>query len=181
MKNWIVLIITVILASSCSIQKRSFDVQTTVSIEYDFLKDELTDVAFKNSAIATEWWTGFNDPVMDSLIQKARKHNLDINTAVANFKAARAVLKQTKWDRLPTITANGEYSRTRMGENVFVPGANPTYSTYNASFDAFWEADLFGRVSNRIKRAYANQKQVLADMHGVYVSIFAEVYTAMVT
>ncbi|MGS2740429.1 efflux transporter outer membrane subunit [Sinomicrobium sp. M5D2P17] len=175
MKNWIVIIIVMLFVASCSVHKRSYNIKAPVSVEENFLENELADSAFKSAAIATQWWSGFNDPVMDTLIERARKHNLDINAAVANFKAARAMLKETKWDRLPTITSKGEYTRTRLGENVFVPGSNPTYSTYSASFDAFWEADLFGRVSNRIKGAYANQKQALADMQGVYISIFAEV------
>src|SRR5690606_29871888 len=113
--------------------------------------------------------------ILDTLIEKARKNNLDINAAVANFYASRAFLKETKLDRAPTVTANGSYTRTRSGENVLVPGNNPTYSTYNGSFDAFWEADLFGRVTNRIKGANANNQLVLADMQATYVSIFAEV------
>src|SRR5690606_24178597 len=128
-------------------------------------------------AIATEWWSEFNDPILDSLIEKARQHNLDINSAVANFQASRAVLKKTKLDRLPTITAGGEYTRTRVGENIYAPGENPTYNSYNTSFDSFWEIDAFGRVSNRVKGAYANNQQALADMNGVYISIFAEVAT----
>lgn len=43
--------------------------------------------------------------------------------------------------------------------------------------DSFWEVDAFGRVSNRIKGAYASNQQALADMNGVYISIFAEVAT----
>src|SRR5690606_31396758 len=104
-----------------------------------------------------------------------RNHNLDINTAIANFYASRAYLKEAKFDRFPTVTANGDYNRTRLGENIFVQGSNPTYSTYNGSFDAFWEADLFGRVTNRIKGADASQQLALADMQAAYVSIFAEV------
>src|SRR5690606_5125871 len=59
--------------------------------------------------------------------------------------------------------------------NSSVQGGNPTYSTYQAGFDAFWEVDVFGRVSNRVKGAYAYNRQTLADMNGVYISIFAEV------
>lgn len=169
------MMVLALLISSCGIQKRTHDTGDIISVRKDFLKTELEDATFESTAIATEWWSEFNDPVLDSLINRARAHNLDINSAAANFQAARAMLKETKWDRLPSITANGDYTRTRLGENVFVSGVNPTYSTYNASFDAFWEVDVFGRVSNRIKGAYANRQQALADMHGVYISIFAEV------
>ena len=173
MKNLIIIILTLLL-TSCGITTRDFEVQPKVDVKEGFLDSNLKNEMFSKTEIAKNWWSEFNDPVLDTLIEKARKHNLDINSAVANFYASRALLKETKFDRVPTITANGDYTRTRLGENVFVQGANPTYSTYNASFDAFWEVDVFGRVSNRIKGAYANSQLALADMQSMYVSIFAE-------
>ena len=139
MKKSITLIAIAIILVSCGVSKRDFDVQPQVEVTDDFLKEEITEKAFTQSGIAKEWWSEFNDPILDSLIEKARRHNLDINSAVANYSAARALLKENRLDRLPTVTANGNYTRTRLGENVFVQGSNPTYSTYNASFDAFWE------------------------------------------
>lgn len=175
MKSSLIITLSLLLFVSCGIRKRDYNTESTISVQDEFLKTELVDSVFKSTTVAIEWWSEFNDPVMDSLIEKVRQHNLDINSAVANFQASRAMLKKTELDRLPTITANGDYTRTRTGENVFVPGENPTYSTYNASFDSFWEIDVFGRVSNRIKGAFANHEQALADMNGVYISIFAEV------
>ena len=163
------------LLASCGVTKRDYEVQTKVGVANDFFNKEIRDKAFTEAAVTTEWWSEFHDPVLDTLIEKARRHNLDINAAVANYRASRAFLNENKLDRLPTVTANANYTRTRLGENVFVQGSNPTYSTYNTSFDAFWEVDLFGRVTNRIKGAYANSSLALADMHGMYVSIFAEV------
>ena len=177
MKSSLILILTLLLFVSCGIQKREYNTVPNVSVKDDFLKDEITDSAFKSTEIVVEWWSEFNDPVLDRLIEKARQHNLDVNAAVAHFQASRAVLKKTKLDRLPTITARGDYTRTRVGENIFAPGENPTYNSYNASLDSYWEIGAFGRVSNRIKGAYANSQQALADMNGVYISVFAEVAT----
>ncbi|HLT51345.1 MAG TPA: TolC family protein [Arenibacter sp.] len=160
---------------SCGITKRDFDVESSLEIPSDFIKADRSDTTMATTETAQEWWSEFKDPILDTLIEKARRNNLDINAAVANFYASRAFLKETKFDRAPTVIANGTYTRTRSGENVLVPGSNPTYSTYNGSFDAFWEADLFGRVSNRIKGAYANNQWALIDMQAVYISIFAEV------
>ncbi|RXG11229.1 efflux transporter outer membrane subunit [Leeuwenhoekiella aestuarii] len=177
MKNRFLIFLFSLMLSSCGITKRDFEVEPTVNIPEDYLEEELVPEIDNNSEVIQDWWSNFNDPVLDTLIEKARKHNLDINTAIANFYASRALIKETKFDRIPTVTANGDYTRTRLGENVFVQGSNPTYNTFNASFDAFWEADLFGRVSNRIKGAVANNQMALADMQGAYVSIFAEVAT----
>lgn len=175
MKHIIYITLLSLVLVSCGITKRDFEVAPKLKVQDDFLNTDQSNTAIATSKIVKEWWSEFNDPILDTLIEKARKNNLDINSAVANFYASRSFLKKTKFDRIPTVTANGDYTRTRLGENVFVPGANPTYNTYNGSFDAFWEADLFGRVSNRIKGAYANNQLALADMQGMYVSIFAEV------
>lgn len=177
MKHLIFITILSLFLVSCGITKRDYDIKPKAQEQADFFKEEESNAAFATSEVVKEWWSEFNDPILDTLIEKARKHNLDINTAVANFYASRAFLKETKFDRIPTVTANGDYTRTRLGENVFVQGGNPTYNIYNGSVDAFWEADLFGRVSNRIKGAYANNQLALADMQGVYVSMFAEVAT----
>ena len=174
MKNLIIVGILTFLLVSCGITKRDFEVVPKMNVQEDFFKVDSSSV-FTKVATAHNWWSEFNDPILDSLIGKARKHNLDINAAIANLYASRALYKETKWDRVPTVTANGNYTRTRLGENVFVQGSNPTYSNYNGSFDAFWEADLFGRVSNRIKGAYANNQLTQADLQGMYVLIFAEV------
>lgn len=175
MKNLIFITLISLVLVSCGITKRDFDVKSKVELQEDFLTTDQSNTAMATSETVKEWWSEFNDPILDNLIEKARKNNLDINVAVANFYASRAFLKESKFDRVPTVSANGDYTRTRLGENVFISGINPIYNTFNSSFDAFWEADLFGRVSNRIKGAYANNQLVLADMQGIYVSIFAEV------
>ena len=175
MKNIIIITILSFFLVSCGITKRDFEVRSKVNVQEDFLDNNLKNEVFSKAEIAKNWWSEFNDPILDTLIGKARNHNLDINSAIANFYASRALLKETKFDRVPTVTANGDFTRTRLGENIYVQGSNPTLNTYNGSFDAFWEADLFGRVSNRIKGVHANNQLVMADMQGVYVSIFAEV------
>lgn len=174
MKNTII-VLTALLLASCGIQKKNYDTGSIYSVQGDYLRAELADSTYMDTEIAITWWSKFQDPVLDSLIGKARKRNLDIGRAVANFQASRALLEGTKLDRYPQLTLGGEYLRTRMGETVFAPGSNPTYSTYTGNFDAFWELDLFGRVSHRIKGAYAHSREALADMRGVYVRIFAEV------
>ena len=48
-------------------------------IQDDFLLEELSDEKVTTSEIIENWWSKFNDPVLDTLISRARKNNLDIN------------------------------------------------------------------------------------------------------
>lgn len=171
-KHITLLTVVLLVVLSCGISKRDYQMQSQITPATDYLK---ADSLYTSVAIVKDWWSEFQDPVLDTLIARARNNNRDIYSAVANYEASRAYLKGTKLDRLPTVTTSGSFNRTRLGENIFVQGVNPTYSTYSAGFDAYWEADLFGSVSHRIKGAYANNQLSLADMQSVYVSVFAQV------
>ncbi len=175
---WIVVL--VLLVVSCGIQKRDYNsVQSRIpdGLNENYLQQNDSTAFFETTEPDAQWWTRLNDPDLDSLIAKARQNNLDIQSAIANYESARALLKGTKFDRFPTVSANSDVTRQRLGENVFVEGGNPTFTQYNASADAFWEVASFGRVKNRIKGAVANQEIARADMRGIYVSIFAEIAT----
>lgn len=177
MKNYIILVLLSLVMVSCAVTNRDFVApQLDERLETASLSPEMAaNEAYEATAPVVAWWSAFNDPVLDTLIAKARRNNLDINTAVANVFAARAILKETKFDRFPTVTANGGYARQRLGENIFVEGVNPTFNQYDGSFDAFWETNLFGRVSNRVQGAAGFQQATVADMKGAYISVFAEV------
>ncbi len=167
----------VLMIYSCGITKRSFQVSsdTLEELPMNYLVEKDSSERFVASEPIIAWWEAFEDPVLDTLIGNARLENLDINAAIANFQASRALVKRTKFDRFPTVDANGSFSRQRLGQNIFASGVNPTFSQYDGSFDAFWEIDLFGRVKNRIKGAKGAEQATLAEMQHIYLSIFAEV------
>src|SRR6056297_1860292 len=50
-----------------------------------------------------KWWTVFNDPTLNMLIQNATKQNLDLKVAVATVEEARAQLGVARGDYLPSI------------------------------------------------------------------------------
>ncbi len=176
-KKLILISITGLVIYSCGITKRSFEVSSKSldNLPEDYLVKNDTAQHFAVTEPIAQWWEGFNDATLDTLIKDARKENFDINAAIANFQASRAGLKSTKFDRFPTVDANGSFTRQRLGQNIFASGINPTFSQYNSSFDAFWEIDLFGRVKNRIKGAKGAEQASLAEMQNIYLSVFAEV------
>src|SRR4051812_28624011 len=47
-------------------------------------------VATEQPVDVAQWWTAFNDPVLDSLIDRAVQSNLDIGIAAARLRQARA-------------------------------------------------------------------------------------------
>ncbi|ADP71266.1 RND efflux system, outer membrane lipoprotein, NodT family [Rhodomicrobium vannielii ATCC 17100] len=105
----------------------------------------------------SRWWTRFNDRILDALMEEAVAGNLDVATAKAKIREARATYRQTFGSLFPTLT-NSE-SATRSQTSVASSGtSSPAVgSLYQAGFDASWELDLFG----------ANRRAVEAAAYGV--------------
>jgi outer membrane protein, multidrug efflux system len=132
------------------------------------------------------WWTEFNDPVLDSLVERAVKSNLDLQLAVARVREARASLTATEAGAWPTVDVSGEYSRNRASENavgssaqgaVVAPrsGADLENDFYKSGFDANWEIDVFGGTRRRLEAAAALLDAAMEDQCGVLVSLLGEV------
>src|SRR5436190_10409519 len=63
------------------------------------------------------WWTNFNDPQLDSLIDRAVAGNLDLKTAAARVREARAQRGVVAADRGLQVGSNATYRRSRTSEN----------------------------------------------------------------
>lgn len=127
------------------------------------------------------WWRELQDDELSRLVELALSNNLDLQIAVTQVAKARAIVTETGADRLPTVDSSASYARQRLSEDgVGGPAFERTISLYDAGFDAFWELDLFGRVTHRVKRARALSRQAEADLRAVKVTVAAETARAYI-
>jgi multidrug efflux system outer membrane protein len=119
------------------------------------------------------WWTQFDDPVLNSLVDKSITANTTIRVAQARLAESRAVFDERKFDRFPTVPADASYSYAKQQ----IPGffnQPDTINAFRSGFDASWEIDLFGRVRHGIAAARSDNQALDADLHDVEVSVVAE-------
>ncbi|MFK0164157.1 efflux transporter outer membrane subunit [Rhizobium sp. NPDC090279] len=92
----------------------------------------------------SQWWKQLKDPTLDALIEEAIASNLDVATAKAKIREARATYREQRGALLPTVS--GTASGTRTLTSAAAGGTtDSTFSTlYTGGFDASWELDLFG-------------------------------------
>lgn len=123
------------------------------------------------------WWKNFQDPELDSLIERALKTNLDLKIAEARVRQARAQLGIVKADYGPTVEASGSYKREQIGKNGFPPFKIPSTETdlYHAGFDALWEIDLFGGKRRADEAATADLSAVEYGRRDVLITLLSEV------
>ncbi|MDI4656398.1 efflux transporter outer membrane subunit [Xanthobacter autotrophicus] len=93
------------------------------------------------------WWERLNDKALNRLVEEAIAGNLDVATAKARVRAARATYKQAVASLFPTVTGSGSYTRGQDGSNVSSGGdvtVTGPYDSYQLGVNASWELDLFG-------------------------------------
>jgi multidrug efflux system outer membrane protein len=119
------------------------------------------------------WWNQFEDPVLDSLVERTLRSNNSIRIARARLAESRAIFDERKLDRVPTVPVEASYQYSKQQ----IPGFGDerrTINTFQSGFDATWEADLFGRVRHGVAAARADNQAVEADLHDVQVSVVSE-------
>lgn len=127
------------------------------------------------------WWSTLNDSVLNDLIDRAVKSNLDVRIAQSRVREARAELAYATGGQLPRLNADAAYSHNRLSKtaapyNAFnVPGFPWEYNQYQVGFDASWELDLFGGIRRGVEAAGADLAAGEADQQNVLLSVMAEV------
>jgi len=133
-----------------------------------------------SSSDLARWWSAFDDPLLDSLVDRAIGSNLDLRVAEARIREARAARAVTAAGAWPTIDTSASYARTRTSANAFAvstPTAadNLEHDLYKTGFDASWEIDVFGGVRRRVEAADANIEVSIEDRRAILVTFLGDV------
>jgi multidrug efflux system outer membrane protein len=124
------------------------------------------------------WWTIFQDPVLDRLVEVATKSNHDLRIAEARIREARAQFGVAAGALLPQIDGSFSASQGRESANgLFAPppGNSPYSTDFRGGFDASWEIDLFGGIRRGLEAAGAEIEASIQDRNAVLVSLLGEV------
>lgn len=130
--------------------------------------------------VIQDWWAVFDDPILTRLIEDASVGNLDLKTAVAKVKEARARIGVVAGVYYPQVEAVGDFARQRGSENA-VTAIGETANRYAMGLNSTWEIDLFGRISRSVEAAAANYQATQEDRRDVQVSLYAEVARTYLT
>ncbi len=71
-------------------------------------------IAVSSEPLPDKWWQLYDDPALDALVMEALTANTDLRVATANLRKARAILSETRTERLPStsISASASYLRS---------------------------------------------------------------------
>jgi len=121
------------------------------------------------------WWEVFNDPQLNALEAQVTISNQTIKVAEAQVRAAQAMTDEARAAFFPVVTGNAALTRSggrvsTSGGSVNSTGGLRGANSYNASLDASWEIDLWGKIRRTVEASEASAQASAADLGGALLS-----------
>lgn len=119
------------------------------------LPSEWRKIDLGDKPLNQDWWTRFNDPVLNALVNDALIHNQDLAESLARIDSAAAQVGVATAGLFPHL--NGSGSAMAQSSSEKAPNTTPfsesglsrATTTYQGALNASWELDLWGKLRNR--------------------------------
>ena len=116
------------------------------------------------------WWSVYKDVTLDQLEKDIDVSNQNLKAAEANYRAAQALVEETRASLFPSAGLNA--GATRAGG-----GKKPATTTYTAGAQASWVPDVWGQIRREMENSEANAQVSAADLASARLSAQAALAT----
>jgi NodT family efflux transporter outer membrane factor (OMF) lipoprotein len=134
-----------------------------------------------NAPALDDWWTGFDDPMLVTVVERALAQNLDLAAAFARVQQARASAAAAGAALLPTVdldasgTAEHQSLTSPIGElSRTFPGYSRDQHEYNVGAAASWEIDVAGGLRRNEAAARDEMTAAQAEQLGTRITVAAD-------
>lgn len=173
-------ILTILLAGCiiCSVQSHAFDQSNPEKV----LRDSIPDYWQYNENMIQEmpqndkWWTQFNDPTLNSLIEEGIDRNFNVLMAMRRINIAHQTLNRVKSAYFPTLDISAGWQKARNSGALtkeLGPATNMDY--FSLGINMNWEIDVFGKIHSKAKQAKAGYNATRAEYAAVMTSLCANI------
>lgn len=118
--------------------------------------------------VETDWVARFNDPQLTALIEEALGASPTILSAQADLARARAGARLAGADRLPSLNAGLDASRSDSDNSAAT-------ESYSLGVNASWEADIWQKVADQAKAGHFNAEAAAHDLAAARLSLAGSV------
>lgn len=130
-----------------------------------------------NIKICTQWWSEFQDPDLDNLIQEAIAENPGLHEACYRVIEARARRGIVSGNRFPEVKGTSGYDYKKVSDNSspYAVVSQDSYHFFTTGFDTSWELDLWGKYRRALVAADADVDIAQDDYRFVLLTLLGDV------
>jgi outer membrane protein, multidrug efflux system len=172
MRNVVLVVVLALAVSGCAAGPDYRQPDTAAPAEFARSDSAL----YTDAEMEADFWRRLEDPLLTRLVDEALAANHDLRIALARYDRARALLRESSFDRTPTVTAGATVGEQRISADQLpgVPRSQRDGESYDATIAATWELDFFGRVRRNVESQRAEAEASSADLAAAQVSVVAE-------
>lgn len=141
-----------------------------------YSSDEIRrSLSLQNTAgqnVSLDWYTRFNDPLLNRLIAQGLLESPTVGSAVERLRQARQSLRINAAQFLPTLNVDGSYHKVSDSVAYGIPVST---DYYQAGLDAGWEIDIWGGGRRLTESSYALVQVAASQLDNVKLSLTAEI------
>lgn len=136
--------------------------------------------------IPAQWWTVFQSPKLDGLVEQAMKANPDVTAAKAALRQAHE-LYLAQWTNFwPTAQGSFDAQRAKnavgtISNPTSLPQANPYYNLYTAQLSVSYMPDIFGATRRAVEAAKAQDDSTRFQLEATYLTLSSNVVVTAIT
>ena len=162
------IIITLVLAASCSIKYQQPEIDTQTLIR----DIDPNDNTFEISSL--KWKEFYQDPLLQELIDSALINNLDLRVAIKRIEESSEYFKQGKASFYPTL---GTGVNANYGKSVLNTETSPYFSF---GFNASWEIDIWDKLGSAKRAKYQDLLAQINTKNAIQTSLISNLATAYI-
>jgi NodT family efflux transporter outer membrane factor (OMF) lipoprotein len=139
-----------------------------------------------------DWWTMFNDPLLNQLEAQVAVSNQNLAAALAAYNQAHEVVAQDRAALFPTVDLTGSATLSKAsggrggagvqngtgsgagsgstGVGTTATASNKAVSQYQVALGASWAPDVWGKIRRQVEGAKASAQASYADLANARLS-----------
>jgi NodT family efflux transporter outer membrane factor (OMF) lipoprotein len=135
--------------------------------------------------IPSQWWTLFQSPKLNTLVEQALRGNPNVGAAQAALRQARELYSAQWTSFFPTVQAGFSGARTKnalgtIANPTSLPQTNPYYNLYTAQLSVSYLPDVFGATRRQVEMAKAQVENNRFQLEAVYLTLSSNVVVTAV-
>jgi NodT family efflux transporter outer membrane factor (OMF) lipoprotein len=132
--------------------------------------------------IQGQWWTLFQSPELNALIERGLKNSPTLEAASAVLRQANETLAAQRGSFFPSVSAGAGFQRQKVpGASFGAPVPSIIYTLNNATLNVSYTLDAFGGIRRQVESLSAQAEFEKFALEAAYLSLTANLVTAAIT
>jgi NodT family efflux transporter outer membrane factor (OMF) lipoprotein len=130
--------------------------------------------------IPAQWWTLFQSPKLDRLVEQAMKANPNVTAAQAALRQSHELYAAQRTSFFPTVQGGFTATRARnavgtVANPTTLPQESPYYNLYTAQLSLSYLPDVFGGTRRSVEAAKAQAESSRFQLEATYLTLSSNV------